>query len=89
MADIGPLLGGNCARLILAQNGSTLGAIKPSLAKAAYHQQCIECHRNEAKGPVDCVGCHPKNVPDHKELVKLPADPEPRDVTPERNGAVS
>jgi hypothetical protein len=51
--------------------------------KAAYHQQCIDCHRNEAKGPVDCVGCHPKNVPDHKELVKLPANPEPWDVTAE------
>ena len=25
--------------------------------KAAYHQQCMECHRTEAKGPVDCKGC--------------------------------
>ena len=51
--------------------------------KAAYHQQCIECHRAEAKGPVDCAGCHPKNVPDHKELVKLPDNPQPWDVTAE------
>ncbi len=51
--------------------------------KAAYHQQCIDCHRSEAKGPVDCVGCHPKNVPDHKDLVKLAANPAPRDVTAE------
>jgi hypothetical protein len=51
--------------------------------KAAYHQQCIDCHRTEAKGPVDCAGCHWKNVPDHKELVKLAADPAPWDVTAE------
>jgi len=51
--------------------------------KAAYHQQCIDCHRNEAKGPVDCVGCHPKNVPNHKELVKLADKPAPWDVTAE------
>jgi hypothetical protein len=51
--------------------------------KAAYHQQCIACHRDEAKGPMDCAGCHPKNVPDHKELVKLPANPQPWDVTAE------
>ena len=51
--------------------------------KAAYHQQCIQCHRDEAKGPVDCAGCHLKNVPNHKELVKLGANPEPWDVTKE------
>ena len=30
--------------------------------KAAYHQQCIECHQAEAKGPVDCKGCHLEHV---------------------------
>jgi hypothetical protein len=49
--------------------------------KAAYHQQCMECHRQEAKGPVDCTGCHLKHVPDHKELVKLPDNPDPIQVT--------
>jgi hypothetical protein len=51
--------------------------------KAAYHQQCVDCHRNMAKGPVDCTGCHKKNVPDHSELVKLPKDPKPWEVTAE------
>jgi hypothetical protein len=49
--------------------------------KAAYHQQCMECHQQEAKGPVDCTGCHIKHVPDHKELVKLPDNPDPIQVT--------
>lgn len=49
--------------------------------KAAFHQQCMECHQEEAKGPVDCKGCHLKHVPDHKELVKLPDNPDPIQVT--------
>ncbi len=51
--------------------------------KAAYHQQCIDCHRDMDKGPIDCIGCHTKNVPDHKELVKLEGKPEPEQVTTE------
>ena len=51
--------------------------------KAAYHQQCVECHAAEAKGPVDCKGCHLQNVPDHKELVKLPDNADPFQVTAE------
>jgi len=51
--------------------------------KAAYHQQCVECHRTSAKGPVDCTGCHRKNVPDHTELVQLSKDPKPWEVTKE------
>jgi len=51
--------------------------------KAAYHQQCIQCHKDAGKGPVDCTGCHAKNVPDHKEMVKLAADPKPWEVTEE------
>ncbi|SDU61965.1 Class III cytochrome C family protein [Desulfobacula phenolica] len=51
--------------------------------KAAYHQQCMECHKTEAKGPVDCKGCHLQNVPDHKELVKLPKNADPFQVTAE------
>jgi len=51
--------------------------------KAAFHQQCMECHKQEAKGPVTCTGCHLKNVPDHKELVKLPDNPDPFQVTAE------
>jgi len=51
--------------------------------KAAYHQQCVDCHRTMAKGPVDCSGCHPKNVPDHAELVQLSKDPKPWEVTQE------
>lgn len=51
--------------------------------KAAYHKQCMECHKTEAKGPVDCKGCHLQNVPDHKSLVKLNDNPDPFQVTKE------
>jgi hypothetical protein len=51
--------------------------------KAAYHLNCIECHKEMNKGPADCIGCHRKNVPDHKELVKLGPDPAPTEVTRE------
>jgi hypothetical protein len=51
--------------------------------KAAYHLNCIECHKQQAKGPVDCLGCHPRNTPDHSQLVKLATNPDPTDVTRE------
>jgi hypothetical protein len=51
--------------------------------KAAYHQQCMGCHQEMNKGPIDCAGCHRKKVPDHKDLVKLAANPEPSQVTAE------
>ncbi len=55
---------------------------RPGL-KAAYHRQCMECHKTVDKGPVDCIGCHGKNVPDHSKLVKLPDHPDPITVTKE------
>lgn len=51
--------------------------------KAAFHQQCTGCHQEMKKGPTDCLGCHRKNVPDHKELVKLSENPQPGEVTQE------
>ena len=51
--------------------------------KAAYHQQCMECHREMNQGPVDCIGCHNKNVPDHKDKIQLAANPTPFQVTEE------
>jgi hypothetical protein len=51
--------------------------------KAAFHQQCTGCHQEMKRGPTDCLGCHRKSVPDHKELVKLPEKPEPSQVTQE------
>jgi len=51
--------------------------------KAAYHQQCMGCHRDMDKGPIDCAGCHRKNVPDHKDNIKLAGKPEPSQVTAE------
>ncbi|BBO91927.1 hypothetical protein DSCOOX_51070 [Desulfosarcina ovata subsp. ovata] len=51
--------------------------------KAAYHQQCMGCHREMDKGPIDCAGCHRKNVPDHKEKIQLAENPEPSQVTAE------
>lgn len=26
----------------------------------AYHKQCIDCHKEQAKGPVACAECHKK-----------------------------
>ena len=43
----------------------------------------MSCHKEENKGPVGCTDCHAKNVPDHKELVKLPDNPDPVTVTKE------
>jgi hypothetical protein len=51
--------------------------------KGAYHQQCMGCHQKMNRGPVDCNGCHRKNVPDHKDLIQLSANPQPTDVTRE------
>ena len=51
--------------------------------KAAYHQQCMGCHQQMNKGPIDCAGCHRKNAPDHKDLIQLAANPEPSQVTSE------
>ena len=51
--------------------------------KAAYHQQCMGCHREMDKGPIDCAGCHRKNVPDHKDKIQLADNPEPSQVTAE------
>jgi octaheme c-type cytochrome (tetrathionate reductase family) len=51
--------------------------------KAAYHEQCMGCHKEREKGPVDCTGCHSKNVPNHKDLVRLPDKPDPFTVTKE------
>lgn len=50
---------------------------------AAYHQQCMGCHKKMNQGPVDCKGCHAPNVKDHKELVRLPDNPTPMQVTQE------
>ena len=55
---------------------------RPGL-KAAYHQQCMGCHEERNQGPVGCTDCHAKNVPDHKELVQLPDNPDPFTVTRE------
>ncbi len=51
--------------------------------KAAYHLQCMGCHENMKQGPVSCVGCHRENPVDHKELVQLPENPTPQQVTQE------
>lgn len=51
--------------------------------KGAHHRQCMGCHKKWGKGPVGCTECHPKNVPDHTNLVKLPSNPKPTDVTKE------
>ena len=51
--------------------------------KAAYHQQCVGCHRGhpEDQAPTSCTGCHARRVPDHAGLVKLSASPDALEVT--------
>lgn len=34
-----------------------------------------------SRAPLDCISCHPKKVPDHKELVKLEGNPDALAVT--------
>jgi hypothetical protein len=51
--------------------------------KAAYHMQCMNCHEEMKRGPVSCEGCHAKRSTDHKELVNLPENPTPQQVTGE------
>ncbi len=51
--------------------------------KAAYHLQCMGCHQEMAEGPVDCIGCHVKKVPDHADFVKLGVNPGAIEVTKE------
>ena len=35
----------------------------------------------DTRAPTDCLACHAKNVPDHKDLVKLKDKPDPIEVT--------
>ncbi len=52
--------------------------------KGAYHQQCIGCHQKQpatVRAPIDCRSCHNPLTPDHKPLVKLPAQADPHQVT--------
>ena len=57
-------------------------AERPGL-KAAYHQRCIGCHKQQHAGPQVCTDCHLKQVPDHTKLVKLPDHPDALQVTAE------
>ncbi len=57
------------------------GAVKRPGLKAAYHLQCVGCHKRENKGPVHCTGCHLNQVPDHEEFVELSDKPDPFEVT--------
>jgi len=51
--------------------------------KAAYHMQCLGCHDEAGTGPVGCVECHWKKVPDHEARVILPLSTTPTQVTQE------
>ncbi|MCG6963672.1 MAG: tetrathionate reductase family octaheme c-type cytochrome [Acidobacteria bacterium] len=51
--------------------------------KAAYHLSCIGCHQEMHEGPTHCGGCHRRHIPDHQDLVRLPPDPTPEQVTQE------
>lgn len=54
--------------------------------KAAYHDKCISCHetKNSDKAPVNCTGCHQKNIPNHEDFFTVEGEPEkvkPRQIT--------
>jgi len=51
--------------------------------KAAYHITCMDCHKEEGKGPVGCQGCHLRNEVNHTDRINLPANPTPMQVTAE------
>ena len=57
-------------------------ALRPGL-KGAFHERCIACHTEQKRGPVDCSGCHRPHVPSHADLVRLPPNPAPQEVTGE------
>lgn len=44
------------------QNGVRDDDKMPSL-KAAYHQQCMNCHKEMDSGPMGCTDCHAKKKP--------------------------
>ncbi len=46
---------------------------KPGL-KAAYHQRCISCHREEFSGPESCIKCHTGEAKASK-VISAPARP--------------
>ena len=37
--------------------------------KGAVHRLCIDCHVVQSAGPVECMECHVKNVPNHTEFI--------------------
>jgi len=61
-------------------NESTPGRVG---LKAAYHMRCVSCHETMKQGPVSCDSCHRRQATDHKDLVVLPDDPTPEQVTTE------
>lgn len=65
------------------QDTRTAGDSERIGLKAAYHMQCMNCHEQMKKGPVSCEGCHSKRSVDHRELVRLPENPAPQQVTAE------
>jgi len=46
-----------CADCHAADNGSRG---KGTPLERAYHRQCMGCHKQQAKGPTACGGCHAK-----------------------------
>lgn len=50
---------------------------KPGL-KAAYHQRCIECHKEKFSGPDSCTTCHTGDI---KENAIVPAPNRPHQLT--------
>jgi hypothetical protein len=59
------------------------GAItKLEFTPKVAHDRCVGCHRQEAKGPVDCRGCHQPTPPPPEVVAKATADPLPAPVVP-------
>jgi hypothetical protein len=42
------------------EKAETPGMREMSLKKNPFHMVCIDCHKEETKGPTKCDDCHPK-----------------------------
>ncbi|MDP8224309.1 MAG: cytochrome c3 family protein [Candidatus Lernaella stagnicola] len=51
------------------QNGVRSDDKSPGL-KAAFHQQCMACHKDMGSGPMGCTDCHAKKQPAKKKEAK-------------------
>lgn len=49
-----------CTTCHLDPKGKVPSMREMSLTKNPFHTRCIECHKQQKKGPTACTGCHIK-----------------------------